>query len=294
MTLVPPEFVETAQGRFAVLSVGDAEAPLVLCAHGFPDHPPSFGPLLCRLADAGYRAVAPWMRGYRPSVHHGPYHADQLAADLLAIADALGADERTAIVGHDWGAVATYAALQRAPQRFRRAVTMAVPHPAAFLGAVPRRPKQLVRSWYMMFFQLPRVPERALARRDHALIRRLWRDWSPGYALPDDRWQALRDCLAESMPAPIEYYRAITRPAAEALARTRRQFDDGTIHTPTLYLHGADDGCIAPELAHEQGQFFAAEYQPIVLPGVGHFLQLEAPDLVADHVLKWLGPARSG
>ena len=190
-----PEFVDTPQGRFGFVQAGEPDAPLVLCAHGFPDHAPSFEPLLRRLAEAGYRAVAPWMRGYAPSVAGGPYHADQLGADLVAIADALGGDERTVLVGHDWGAVGTYAALQLAPERFRRAVTMAVPHPATFLGQVPRRPRQLLRSWYMIFFQLPAIPERAVARGGYGLIRRLWRDWSPGYALPDDQWEALRACL---------------------------------------------------------------------------------------------------
>lgn len=291
MTANEPSFVDTREGRFAYLAAGDPDAPLVLCAHGFPDHAPSFLPLMAHLARAGYRAVAPWMRGYVPSVGQGPYHVDQLAADLVAIADALGGDHRSVLVGHDWGALATYVALQRAPRRFRRAITMAVPHPGAFVGALRQHPGQLWRSAYVLFFQLPVLPERSLRRPDGGLVRRLWRRWSPGYELPDPDWQALRACLEASMPAPIEYYRALTRPLRDAAERAHGQRDAAAIETGVLQLHGARDGCIAPGIGADQARFFAGDHRRLVLPDVGHFLQLEAPERVAEHVLEWLAEA---
>src|SRR5687768_10783627 len=91
----------------------NAGAPrgLVIVAHGFPDHPPTFAPVIAGLAARGLDVVAPWMRGYVPSTTAGPFDVDQLGADLLAVARALSAGRPAYLVGHDWGAIATYAAL---------------------------------------------------------------------------------------------------------------------------------------------------------------------------------------
>jgi pimeloyl-ACP methyl ester carboxylesterase len=278
--------VEVASGRFAYLSAGPADGPLVLCLHGFPDHAESFAPLLARLAAAGYRAVAPWMRGYAPSTLAGPYHGEQLADDALALARALGGGRRYALIGHDWGALATWSACAREPADLACAVTMAVPHPLATAMHIARRPSQLRRSWYVFFFQLPRLPERALARRDLALVDRLWRDWSPGYALPDAARRRLHGCLAASWPAPIDYYRAIPRQlfalgGRPAIARRR-------IATAVLHLHGADDGCIEPAASARQARFMRGPFASEIVERTGHFLHVEAPDDVAARILPWL------
>lgn len=280
-------FVDTAGGRLAYLADGPAGGPLVVCLHGFPDHAESFRPLLARLAAAGYRAVAPWMRGYEPSILAGPYHGEQLADDALGLARALAGGRRFALVGHDWGALAAWAACARAPADLACAVTMAVPHPFATAAYVARRPSQLRRSWYLFFFQLPRLPERVVARRDLALIDRLWRDWSPGFALDEGARRRLHRCLAASLPAPIEYYRAIPRQllalggARPALARRR-------IATPVLHLHGADDGCIEVGAAAGQERFMKGPFAVEVMARAGHFLHLEQPDASAAHILGWL------
>lgn len=273
--------------RFCYLAAGDEQDPLVLCLHGFPDHPPSFTPILEHLAAAGFRAVAPWMRGYYPSVLDGPFHADQLARDVIALSRALSPREPVILLGHDWGAASTYAALALAPHRFRAAVTLAVPHPLAFIRNLPRQPAQLRRSWYMGFFQLPAVAEFAASRRDFAFIDRLWRDWSPGYHLPAPRRRALHECLARSMPAPLGYYRAMLRPFRDAIARARRHALHRII-TPTLYLHGDEDGCIAPGAGRGQERFFHGPFASEIVTGAGHFLPLEAADHVATRAIAWV------
>jgi pimeloyl-ACP methyl ester carboxylesterase len=281
--------VDVPGGRFYYLEVGDQEAPLVLCLHGFPDHPPSFGPLATRLAAAGHRVAAPWMRGYAPSQPTGPYDADRLGADAVELATALGGGAPVALVGHDWGAVATYAALAAAPARFRCAVTMAVPHPLAFARALVADPAQVARSWYMLFFQLPWLPERVVVRDDLAFVDRLWRDWSPGFRLDESDRAELFRCLAESMPAPLAYYRALLWPPGQALRRLRlASAPHRRIEVPTLHLHGADDGCIGPGVGAGQERFFRGPFRSAVVDGAGHFLQLERPDTVAEHVLGWL------
>ncbi|MBP8806266.1 MAG: alpha/beta fold hydrolase [Kofleriaceae bacterium] len=270
-------------GGFTALAAGPADAPLALVLHGFSDAPPTFAPLLGALADRGYRVVAPWLRGYAPSPLAGPYDVDRLADDVLAWADRLSPTQPVALVGHDWGAAVTYVACARAPARFAAAVTLAVPHPAVFVRSLARR-RQLARSWYMLAFQVPGV-ERLAAARDFALIDRLWADWSPGFTLPAELRAALHATLRTSWPAPLLYYRALTRPPGAALARLRRR---DRIAVPTLYLHGARDGCIGPEVGVGAERFFTAGYRREVVPDVGHFVAAEAPMAIAARIAAWL------
>jgi pimeloyl-ACP methyl ester carboxylesterase len=274
-------------GGFTALAAGPADAPLALVLHGFPDAPPTFAPLLGALADRGYRVVAPWLRGYAPSPLAGPYDVDRLADDVLAWADRLSPTQPVALVGHDWGAAVTYVACARAPARFAAAVTLAVPHPAVFVRSLARR-RQLARSWYMLAFQVPGV-ERLAAARDFALIDRLWADWSPGFTLPAELRAALHATLRTSWPAPLLYYRALTRPPGAALARLRRR---DRIAVPTLYLHGARDGCIGPEVGVGAERFFTAGYRREVVPDVGHFVAAEAPMAIAARIAAWLDAHR--
>jgi pimeloyl-ACP methyl ester carboxylesterase len=277
--------VATAAGTFEVLAQGDEQAPLVLCLHGFPDTAMGWEPLLARLAGAGFRAVAPYMRGYHPSTLAGPYHVDRIADDVIALADTLSPGRPVHVVGHDWGAIATYVALARSPGRFARAVTMAVPHPNALVANLREFPGQLRLSWYVTFFQLgKRADERATAN-DFELIERLWAKWSPGFRPSAAYLAELKRCLAASGPAPFEYYRALFRPMREALRRARRRL---VIDTPLLNLHGANDGCVDARMAARQERFFRGPMQGRVLPGVGHFLHIEQPDEVGAHVVDWL------
>jgi pimeloyl-ACP methyl ester carboxylesterase len=282
--VVPNTRVPVDGGELAAFRTNaGGERGLAIVAHGFPDHPPSFAPVIAGLAARGLDVVAPWMRGYAPSTLAGPYDVDQLGLDLLAIARALAADRPVYLVGHDWGAIATYGALVHdADAAITAAVTLSVPHPIAFLRSLAKD-GQWRRSWYMGLFQLPGAP--ALVRRgDFAFVDRLWRAWSPGYVLPAPARAALHACLAASWPAPLMHYRAIARPVGAARARIRRA--NVAITTPVLYLHGADDGCIAASAARGQERWLRALAAETV-PGAGHFLANEVPDLVVDRVAAW-------
>jgi pimeloyl-ACP methyl ester carboxylesterase len=136
---------------FAYLESG--AGPLALCLHGFPDSAWSYRFLLPALAGAGYRAVAPFMRGYAPTAvpADGRYQTAALALDACGLHEVLGGDGDAVIVGHDWGAIATYTAANHEPDRWRRVVTMAVP-PSGAVGAGFLQYRQLKKSWYMFFF----------------------------------------------------------------------------------------------------------------------------------------------
>jgi pimeloyl-ACP methyl ester carboxylesterase len=279
--------IDVPGGRFLALDPSPSDAPLVLCLHGFPDHPPSFEPLMQRLADSSYRPVAPWMRGYRPSVTEGPFHLEQIARDIIELADELSPDQPVHLIGHDWGAVATYVACAFYPQRIASAVTMAVPHPLAFASRGLRDGAQLRKSWYMFAFQLPLLPERLIRRNGGAFIDRLWRTWSPGYHAAADDMRAVRECVLESLPAPLEYYRAMVRPIRDVKQRTER-LARTLIEVPVRYLQGADDGCIGPNAWLDQARWFSGPFDELVLPGLGHFLQLEDPELIAELCIEWM------
>ena len=137
----------------------------LLFLHGFPDHPPTAVPFLEHLAQT-HRVVAPWLRGYAPSPIVGPYDLDTLAADALALIDRLG--DQVDLVGHDWGGAITYTVCAAAPSHVRRAVTLAIPHPATLLRSLAHS-KQWKKSWYMGLFQLPGAGY-LVRRRELAMI----------------------------------------------------------------------------------------------------------------------------
>src|SRR5258706_14303184 len=120
----------TANGlKFSALAEGSNNSPLALILHGFPDSPHTWRFLIPKLVKAGFRVVAPWMRGYAPTEipKDGSYGAGALAADVNALHEALGADERAVLIGHDFGAIASYGAANYVPTRWSKLVTLAVP-----------------------------------------------------------------------------------------------------------------------------------------------------------------------
>src|SRR5438477_12771890 len=159
----------------------------------------------------------------------------EVAADALALIDRFGG--QVDLVGHDWGDAITYPVCAAAPSHVRRAVTLAIPHPATLLRSLASS-KQWKKSWYMVLFQLPGA-DYLVRRADLALIDRLWRAWSPSFTLDSARRDQLHACLKRSLPAPLEYYRAIVRPLTTFADRMRR----AEAHIATPLLHGSHDGC---------------------------------------------------
>ncbi|PUB31852.1 pimeloyl-ACP methyl ester carboxylesterase [Promicromonospora sp. AC04] len=266
-------------GTFHALQGGDPDGQPTVVLHGFPDHPPTAKPFLAELARRGRRVVAPWLRGYAPSPTAGPFDFASLTGDVLALIDRWSPGRAVELVGHDWGAMITYDAVVTAPERIERAVALAIPHPLTFLSRP--RPAQLRRSWYMALFQLPGSGWMASAR-DLALIDRLWRQWSPGFSLDPALQAELHEHLRVSMPAPIKYYREMMRPGMLKAARRLSQ----PIEVPLLHLHGADDDCILPPQVDDRHRF-AAPHAMEVVPDVGHFLHIEAPEAIAERIAAW-------
>ncbi|MGH3560926.1 MAG: alpha/beta fold hydrolase, partial [Mycobacterium sp.] len=273
-------------------------APIALCLHGFPDTAYGWRKLAPRLVAGGWRVVAPFMRGYAPSSipPDGSYHIGALMDDALQVRLAAGGTERDVVIGHDWGAMAANGLAAMPDSPFTKAVIMSVPPVAAFRpgGGVAestrlasRLPRQLLRSWYISYFQLPWLPEHSASW----VLPLLWRRWSPGYDAREDlRHVDAAIGTPESWHAALGPYRALmrnTRPPAR-YAELHKHWRQPP-QLPSLYLHGRDDGCMTSAFARWVPRVLPAGSDVGIVDHAGHFLQLEQPDDVAELVLSFIG-----
>ena len=246
---------------------------------------------MAALAKAGYRAVAPYLRGYSPSEipRDGFYDKATLATDIAELIRALGGGRPVHLIGQDWGAIISYAVLAAFPELIRRAVVIAVPHPAQVAKSLLEA-KHIHRSFHWWFFQIPDLPEKALVANDFAFIDYLWTYWtSPGY---QDAAHRLEIKAMLAMPgvlaATLAYYRAMLDPAkGDPRLDAMRPRMQRPIPVPTLALCGGDD--LRGELMTDQAQYFSGEYSYRVVAGAGHVLHREKPAEVTRLIIEWLG-----
>jgi len=279
----------TANGiDFAYLEAG--EGPLALCLHGYPDTAHTWRYLVPALADAGFHAVAPFQRGYAPTslAGDGRYQSGVLGVDANALHEALGADGDAVIIGHDWGAIGTYAAAGLAPDKWRRVVTMAVA-PGAVTAQGFFSYEQLRKSWYM-FFQLNPLSDMVVGMNDYEFIAKLWADWSPGFDGSVDVAHFIESMATpEHLTAALSYYRQTLNPelqdpslaAAEGLTLALPP-------QPLMYLHGRQDGCMGADLAERTPPILRSDSEFVMIENAGHFLHLEQPTEVNDHILGFI------
>ncbi|MEM9514765.1 MAG: alpha/beta hydrolase [Actinomycetota bacterium] len=266
------------------------EGPLAVCAHGFPDSAHTWRHLLPALANAGYRAVAPFTRGYAPTAipADGAYQVGAQTADLNALHDVLGGHGDAVVIGHDIGAAVANCAAASAPERWSKVVTMAVPPGPAFVTALTSDLAQVKRSWYMFFFQQP-LADMVVAAEELAFIDMLWADWSPGFTATDDVAAAKRSLAGEDrLAAALGFYRAafgdgLRVDAYDAIEATAAD----PLPQPTLHLHGATDGCIGADVA-ELARTLSPWVHVEIIDGVGHFLHLEQPAVVNERIIDFL------
>lgn len=275
---------------FPALEAGPRDGPLALCLHGFPDTAHTWRHLLPQLASRGYHAVAPLMRGYAPtSASTEPScTVAGLVADATAMHAALSADGRAVLIGHDWGASAAYGAVNLAPDRWSRLITASVP-PTGIQQIDFASLEQMHRSWYAFLLALPEGP--AIAWRT-GLTDTLWSLWSPTYNADDDLAHLRQALPTEDHLRQVAglYRNALgTDPTPNGL-EAEQQALTATVAVPTLYLHGAEDGCIDPALALEAKQHLPLGSHVEMIAGAGHFPHLETPTRVAELVLDFLHP----
>lgn len=274
---------------FHVNTCGEGDR-LALCLHGFPEIGHSWRHVLPVLAAQGYRAWAPDLRGYgqtdRPAGIDA-YAIEHLLDDVGALIDASGARE-TILLAHDWGVMIAWPFAAHRVRPLDRLVILNGPPPG--MGQQKRRLslRQLRRSWYVLFFQLPWLPERVLAAGDHRAIERVFTGpmaGRPERFTPDDL-RAYKEAAARpgALTAGIDYYRALVRGGG---ARRLAERGFPVIETPTLMIWGEQDKVLVPDTTRDAGNWVRNLTRRFI-PGVGHWVQQEAPEEVGEMLVAWL------
>ena len=196
--------------NFAYLEQG--EGPLIMLLHGFPDNAQTWSHQMPALAAQGYRVIAPYLRGYPPTDlgEGGFYDKATLVADVAALIQAFGAGKPCHLVGQDWGAIIGYGVLAAYPELIARAVLMAVPHPGQVTQSLVDA-KHIQRSFHWWFFQMPDLPEKALAANNLAFIDYLWNYWTTEGYQDDAHMRSVKETLTQPgvLAATLGYYRAM-------------------------------------------------------------------------------------
>jgi pimeloyl-ACP methyl ester carboxylesterase len=283
--------------RMQALEAGPSHGPLVLLLHGFPELSESWRDVLPALAQAGFHAVAPDLRGYggtdRPK--HG-YDLDTLSQDILELARHLQPNRPAHVVGHDWGGAIAYHLAAMHPEVVDRLAVVNAPHPSVMAKHF-LRPAQLSRAWYMLYFQLPVLPERKLSANRGAVIP--WvirRSLVDKDRVPMERLQPYAENFAhpEAARAALAYYRSAIRGALTPRGMLRALRGYPRIRAPFRLIWGEEDKALTRELTYGLEPYFELPPEVRYLPGVGHFAPLEAPEKVAALLLEHLcSPALS-
>jgi len=302
MTMLAKDALKSLQTpilEVGYFDVGPEGGPVAILLHGWPDDPVSWNAVAEGLTGAGWRVLAPYLRGFGPTRFQSkdrPRTGDLagLAHDVLDLADALGV-ERFAAVGHDWGARAAYIVACAAADRVSHCVGISVGwgtnDPSQRLSL-----KQVQSYWYHWYMALDRGADLVRSER-RAYTRYILDLWSVRRKLNEVEFERLAQAFDNPDWADVvlHSYRvrwglATPDPAYAALAAGVRA--DPTIHVPTLTIHGGADPCNDPSTSEGKETYFAASYRREVLPGVGHFPQWEAPERTTALVLEHLKTAK--
>jgi pimeloyl-ACP methyl ester carboxylesterase len=275
--------IDTGAATLHVVFAGPEDGPPVVLIHGFPELWFSWHGVMGVLARAGYRAIAPDLRGYNrsdkpPGV--AAYTGDAYAADVLGLLDALGV-ERAFVAGHDVGAAVTWTLVFAHPERVRRAVVVAGPHPHAWERARPQDDPESI-SWYRTFFRLPFVPElTSRAGGWRLLTRNLQRTSRPG-TFEGETLEVFQSAWARdnAISTMMNVYRARFR--REPLA------GDGRPRMPVRYVYGREDAYFPLAASRITAELLGPD-AGVEFPENGHWLLLEEPERVGEILVEFFG-----
>ncbi|HEV8323620.1 MAG TPA: alpha/beta hydrolase [Myxococcota bacterium] len=291
--LVAHRYAALGDVRLHYVEAGPADGPLVVLLHGFPEFWYSWRHQIPALARAGFRVVAPDQRGYNLSDKPAgvrSYDARILAHDVERLVRACGAARAHAVVGHDWGGGVAWLTAMRHPEVLGRLCVLNCPHPARLLAAFLTA-RQLRKSWYMFYFQLPFLPERSMAADDFASIRRTFRrEPVRPEAFSDDDIQRYVDALSRpgALTAAVNWYRAMFRQDPRRTLAELRQ----PVAAPTLVLWGERDPHLGAELA-EPDPALVPDVRVVRIDDASHWVQVDAYERVNEALLEFLRPERA-
>lgn len=287
--------VKTAVLEIAYEDSGPQDAPPVILLHGWPDDVRTWDRIRPTLEEAGFRTIAPYLRGCGPTRFLSPVtmRSGQLAAlaqDLLDLADALELD-RFAVVGHDWGARAAYIAAAIWPHRVTHCIALSV----GWGTNAPDQPLSLRQArnyWYHWYMALERGAS-VVRSQGKDLARFLWETWGPPGWFNDDEFEQTVRSFNNPDWAEVTIHSYRHRwglvpgdPSYHSLEQ--RLSPVPVITIPTLVIHGEEDTCNDPSTSEGREALFSGPYRRLLLKGVGHFPQREAPQAVAEAVVRFL------
>ncbi len=256
--------------------------PLVVMLHGFPECWYSWRHQLRKLSDS-FDCVAPEMRGYGETdapVGIENYTVEKLVGDVTDLIEAIG-HRRAIVVGHDWGGGIAWATALMRPECVERLIVLNCPHPKRFSEELRRNPRQMLRSWYMLFFQIPALPEAMFRARNFALLdRALMEGTVRKDAITAEDMRYFRAAFANpySITAAINYYRAAFRIGRRPSAY---QWLDRKIAAPTMLIWGERDFALGKELTRGMEPLFSGRFEIRYVPEAGHWVQQEEPERVS-------------
>ena len=275
---------EIACGHLKAVTAGPEDGPALLLLHGFPEFWYGWRKQISPLAEAGFRVIVPDQRGYNQSSKPSEvrdYRLSELTADVIAIADQIGR-ERILLAGHDWGASVAWNAAIRYPGRIEKLAILNVPHPAVFVRFLRTNPRQMLRSWYRLFFQIPRLPEFLFAaRRFYGGIRALLRTSRKGTFSPEDI-ERYREAWGQpgALTAMINWYRALFREMPDPAAVEAR------VSVPTRILWGARDRFLLSAMA-EGSLKYCNDGELFEFPDAGHWVHHEEAERVNELLIEF-------
>ena len=270
------EFVEANGLTFEVDKCGEGDK-LAICLHGFPEHAFSWRYQLPMLAEMGYEAWAPNLRGYGKSSRPAKvedYKLDNLMADVAALIDAAGKSE-VVLLAHDWGAVIAWQFAIEKIRPLKQLIICNVPHPGPMTRLIKNSWAQKRKSWYVFFFQLPRLPEKMLGRNNAQPIADAIANSAVDKSkFPPEVLEVYRQNADQpgALTAMVNYYRALLK-----FRKTTPPEQMAKIEVPTLMLWGEDDVALNKESTYGTDEF-VNDLTIRYLPRVSHWVQQEAPD----------------
>lgn len=264
---------------FDVRDSGPEDGDPVVLLHGFPERAETWRKVEPLLHAAGHRTYAPDQRGYSPRARprrRRDYRVDHLVGDVVALLEAIGRPAH--MVGHDWGSAVGWYVAQERPDLLRSWTAVSVPHPAAFVRAALSS-RQLLDSWYMLSFQLPWLPERALSQP------RALGAMKHGGGMSDEDVEHFRRGMVEdgALRGGISWYRALP------LAGARMSRTGEPVTVPTTMVWSDGDRFVQRRGVEATRQHVTADYRLVVLPGVTHWVPTQAPEALAQAVLERIG-----
>lgn len=264
------------------MALGPTDGPVVILLHGFPEFWYGWHRQIEPLAAAGFRVIVPDQRGYNLSSKPAgvaSYALSELVSDVIAIADQLG-QQRIFLAGHDWGAAVAWSAALLHPQRIAKLVVLNVPHPSVMHRFLMTQPRQMLRSWYMLFFQIPWLPETLFSEFNFRIGARSLTRSSRAGTFTAEALAEYRAAWSQpgALTAMINWYRA--------LFRFRAKFSDSTVRVPTRILWGERDAFLLPEMARKSLRY-CTDAELFTFADATHWLQHEEPARVSELLVEF-------